>query len=188
LYNYLVNPVRVLRVFPYLKAYWGGVGMSALRIPVPSGYYSRQIAGLVIVAPFLLFVLNAVSRLWKGWRRSSPVLGERFAADRVPWLTGALLAVGATQWLLILSYIVASMRYQGDFVPILMLVAVIGLWGALAERMRYGRSIAGYSLAALVFMAWTAIAGLLLGVTSYHARFEKLNPELFKWLTDALTL
>jgi hypothetical protein len=37
-------------------------------------------------------------------------------------------------------------------------------------------------------MAWTAVAGLLLGVTSYHARFEVLNPELFRKLTEWFTL
>ncbi|HMK07554.1 MAG TPA: hypothetical protein VK449_00835, partial [Anaerolineales bacterium] len=65
LYNYLVNPVRLLRVFPYLKPHWGGTGMSVLHIHAPPGYYSRQVAGLLLVVPFSLYALAAAAGLWR---------------------------------------------------------------------------------------------------------------------------
>src|SRR3990172_5339467 len=191
LYNYLVNPVRFLSVFPYIKPHWGGFRMSVLRIPVPPDYYSRQIAGLVLVTPYSLFALFAASRLWKQRRRRTKepsVEGEsRIQAQRVGWLTGALLGIAAAEFVVVQLYVVASMRYQADFVPCLMLASAVGLWETLAERIHRGRPVVGYTLLALALMSWTAVAGLLLGVTSYHARFEKVNPVLFDRLTRLFT-
>jgi hypothetical protein len=69
----------------------------------------------------------------------------------------------------------------------IMLAAAIGLWGGLNDHRREGKRHTAFAIFGLILMIWTVVAGLLLGVTSYHARFEKLNPELFRWLTDVFT-
>ena len=87
----------------------------------------------------------------------------------------------------VLGYVVAAMRYQGDFMSSLILVSTLGLWEGLADRIRRCGSVAGYGLLGFALMAWTSIAGLLLGVTGAFARFEKINPDLFQWLTSFFT-
>jgi hypothetical protein len=79
------------------------------------------------------------------------------------------------------------MRYLADFTPSLLLAASIGLWESISERVHVGRRIVGPALLGLILMTWTAVAGLLLGITSYYARFEKLNPDLFDSLTRFFT-
>ncbi|HMK07396.1 MAG TPA: hypothetical protein VK449_00020, partial [Anaerolineales bacterium] len=186
LYNYLGNPVRLLRVFPYLKPHWGGTGMSVLHVHAPPGYYSRQVAGLLLVAPFSLYALAAAAGLWRR-RAGGASDAESEQTEAVRWLTGILLAIAAVDFAVVQVFVVASMRYEADFVPTLMLAAAFGLWGTIADRRRRGQAIFAAACLGLFLMAWTALAGLLLGVTSYHARFEKLNPRLFKWLTDVFT-
>jgi hypothetical protein len=191
LYNYLINPVRRLAVFPYIKPHWGGFHMSVLRIPFPPGYYSRQIAGVLLVAPFSLFALGLAWRVWKlPQRRRDGALGRQVVGrflDREGWLGLALAGIVAVQSAVVLGYVVAAMRYQGDFMSSLILVSTLGLWGGLADRIRRGGSVAGYGLLGFALMAWTSIAGLLLGVTGAFARFEKINPDLFQWLTSFFT-
>lgn len=187
LYNYLVNPVRTLPVFPYIKPHWGGTGMSVLRIPVPTGYYSRQVTGLLLIAPFLLFALEPARFLWRRFRARGASRRSAPAADRLTWLTIALMAAGAAQFLVVQSYIVSAMRYHGDFTAVWAVVATIGFWEVLAARMEDGRSPRATQLIALALMTWTAVAGMLLGITGQFARFEKVNPELFERLTELFT-
>jgi hypothetical protein len=104
------------------------------------------------------------------------------------WLTIALLGATVVQFLLVQTYIVAAMRYQADFMPTLMLLAALGLWQGLAERIRLGKSVAAYSWMAMALMTWTSVAGMLLGITSQFARFENLNPALFDRLVRFFTL
>jgi hypothetical protein len=80
------------------------------------------------------------------------------------------------------------MRYQGDYMPSLMLASSAGLWRGLAERRRTASPKTTFALVGLGLMIWTAVVGLLLGITGAYARFEKLNPDLFHWLTDVFTL
>ena len=191
LYNYLVNPVRRLSIFPYLKPRWGGTYMSVLRLPVPEGYYSEQITGMLWAAPFALLSLTGVVSLCKrfvrpaeGSPRRMPVI---LTADGPTWVRAALLGAALAGFAIVQLYVVGSMRYQADFIPAVMLAATIGFWRGLENRRRTGRSGSTFVLAGLALMTWTAVVGLLLGITSYHARFEKLNPELFRWLTETFT-
>jgi hypothetical protein len=189
LYNYLVNPVRLLPVFPYVKPRWGGTYMSVLRLHAPQNYYSRQITGLLLASPLSLFSLVAIARLVR--RRSGPALADvddrRDLPEGASWVVAALALAALLAFALVQIYLVATMRYLGDFTPGLMILAVVGYWSGLATRLDLGKHSAAYGLLGLFLLAWTAAAGLLLGVTSYHARFEKLNPALFRWLESAFT-
>jgi hypothetical protein len=190
LYNYLANPVRTLKVFPYVKPVWGGKHMSVLRLTVPEHYYSRQITGLLIAAPFSLFALSSVAGLWRRLGKGSPLSpgGEDGAAsDEVMWVEAAVLVAALGGFVVIILYVVGSMRYLGDFMPGVLLLASLGFWRRMRDRQARKESRGWVVLLALASMAWTAAMGLLLGITSYHARFEHLNPSLFHWLTDLLT-
>jgi hypothetical protein len=192
LYNYLLNPVRRLAVFPYVKPRWGGTYMSVLRLPVPEAYYSRQITGLLWAAPFAFFSLTGIVGLWKRFARvpgrTARMKEAILSSDGSGWIRAAVLGSSLAGFAIVQLYLVGSMRYQADFIPTMMLAATIGFWGGLRARRRAGKSDSVFALAGLASMMWTVAAGLLLGITSYHARFEKLNPDLFRWLTDVFTL
>lgn len=186
LYNYLINPVRTLSVFPYIKANWGGIGSSILRIPVPDSYFTWQISGILIIAPFFLFALSAARAVLRHWANRRPGGAPR-SLDPPWWVPGLPLVIGVAEFATIQFFVVASMRYQGDFAPSLLLAAAFGLWSAIIERARAGRAHAGTSILGLLLMSWTSVAGLLLGVTSVEARFENLNPALFDHLVRFFT-
>jgi hypothetical protein len=160
--------------------------MSVFRIPVPPDYYSRQITGVLLAAPFVLFGLVSVAHVMRRQRRADAAPAGDAQASTF-WLEAALIAVGIGSFVVALLYIVASMRYLGDFVPGLMLLATLGFWRGLSARASRGAPAGAFTLFGVLGMAWTAAAGLLLGVTSYHARFEVLNPELFHKLTEWFT-
>jgi hypothetical protein len=190
LYNYLVNPVRTLPVFPYVKPFWGGKYMSAFRLPVPEDYYSRQITGLLVAAPFSLFSLTCIAHLRRRVRKQAALAdraGDGQGGEGMIWIEAVVLAVTLAGFVVAQLYVVASMRYLGDFMPGMMLLASIGLWRGLSDRRDRGAPAGWFGLLGALSMAWTAIAGLLLGITSSYARFEVLNPTLFDWLTRLFT-
>jgi hypothetical protein len=188
-YNYLLNPVKLLRVFPYIKPKWGGNYVWPLYMPTPEAYYTRQIAGLALMVPVALFGLYAIYRLGSAWwtctRTRSPDLGiggRETGADLIlvgGVLAGSIVLAAAPIFL----YIVASMRYQADFIPTVILLSSIGVWEALHTARQRSRGERRIALLALALLAITVVFGLLLAVTSYDARFEKLNPVLFDRLT-----
>jgi hypothetical protein len=190
LYNYLVNPARTLPVFPYVKPSWGGKYMSVFRLPVPEDYYSRQITGLLLAAPFSLFGLTCVAHLWRRVRKKAAPAdkaGDGQGGEGTNWIEAVVLAVTLAGFVVALLYVVAAMRYLGDFMPGMMLLASIGLWRGLSDRRDRGVPAGWFGLLGALGMAWTGVAGLLLGITSSHARFEVLNPTLFDWLTRLFT-
>jgi hypothetical protein len=188
LYNYLLNPVKLLRVFPFIKPKWGGNYVWPLYMPTPDAYYTRQIAGIVLMVPVALFALYAVYRVGTAWRANAtskstakPVKDQSGTglATISTVLAGSIVLAAAP----ILLYIVASMRYQADFIPALMLLSSIGIWQALGHARLQGKATRRVAFLALILLALTIALGFLLAVTSYDARFEKLNPELFDHLT-----
>lgn len=189
LYNYLVNPARPLPVFPYLKARWGGFRMSILRLPVPEDYFTEQVTGLLLSSPFAVLALGSISR----WSRVRRRAGTDIAAgageeDGLAWLTAALGAIVLAEFAVVTTYTLGTMRYLGDFVMVLVLLASLSFFDQLQLRRRQGRVVAAYAWLGVGLMIWTCLAGLLLGITGYHARFERLNPALFHQLTEWFTL
>jgi uncharacterized membrane protein len=69
--------------------------------------------------------------------------------------------------------------------PVVICLAAVGFWRA-HRTAAVRQDLHRVCLVGLVAMSWTMLAGLLLGITSYHARFEVHNPALFA-LTDWFT-
>jgi hypothetical protein len=184
LQNYLVNPVRTLPVFPFVKPVWGSGYVWALHAYAPEGYYSRQVSGLLLTAPFVWFAgwgLWEVGRaLWPFGRKITNAMPS--PPSRMVPLIGVLIALAGLSAAVVTTYVVASMRYLADFAPALFLLASVSFWRLYqaAESAGARRALA---LTGLGSAAASVAFGLLLGVTSYHARFEVLNPALFERIT-----
>ena len=193
LHNYFLNPFRRLDVFPYIKPDWGG---RFIFFPIPGSAYSNseQVSGLILTVPYLMLAAGPlILLLRRGWQvvslrlhRNPPP--ESWRSDGfLVWtaflLSGALLLALAP----VLLFVTTSMRYLGDAVPLMTVLAALGFW--LAARELAGKPAArGWFVILVVVLAiYSIVVSWLLAVTGYQARFEHLNPVLFDQLTHLLT-
>jgi len=192
-FNYLVRSVRTLPVFPFVKPVWGIASLAPLPIRLPPIYWSEQVTGLVISTPFVLF---AGFLIW--WllcedapcrvdvpQGSSTSLVTHYPRDIRRTLAVLLLGAAFT-FLPIGLFFFCSARYLMDASPLLTIVSAGGSWIAYQLNGRHPVRRRFVALAILVTVLVSAAMGILLGVTSYDARFENLNPALFDQITRLL--
>jgi hypothetical protein len=188
LFNYAVNPPRILSVFPFIKPHWGQNSVPMLRSNAAPGYHSEQITGILLTTPFVLlsFIPIAVwlRNAWKNIGGSRKTRVEPLLISLADWKWIYTLMLGSAVLLmsplLILNY--ASMRYMLDFNIVLVLSSGVALGGMIAaSRTNFTHSMV------LIFGILTCICSvvvsLLLAITGYNSHFEHLNPQLF----DALS-
>ncbi len=193
LYNYLFTSVRRLSVFPYIKPIWSSSTfplqawltrhLPGWRVGQLEIYYPEQVTGLIYVFPFGGFALAAWARAARrggsapGSIRPSGT-GSSEAGVPVP-LVVALSLGAALAFLPSLTAAFATTRYMAEFMPSLLVLSALGAWAWMDARQRQGRPI-GWLLALVWVTALASVtASLLLGVSGYDLRFERLNPELF---------
>jgi hypothetical protein len=182
LYNYVMHSFRRIAVFPFIKPRWGVEYILPVIGRPSQSYYPEQVTGILWTSPFLFFSLYPLwstikAKIAKFEFNQTPVMDDAESdANRITlflWLIVALLALP------ILFYLTPTMRYLADFIPAIVISALIGVW-------QFYRALDGrrWPRHALVLIAWgfaiyTSAIGMLLAVTGYAMRFELLNPSLF---------
>ena len=176
--------------FPYLTAEWGQPpGLFPGWLPLADEYHVNEpTTGLFLLVPVLWFLLALplATALWPFDRLSPGAIacGARWRR----FLAVLVVAAGATGAVPLLVG-AGTMRYQGDFAPALLLLAVVGAWSWLAAFRLRRRS--RRALAAAVFCvpaAVTVVVGVLLGFGGYFHHFQRHNPALLQSLQQHLDL
>ena len=193
-FDYFLNPFRSLEVFPYVKATIGGHYLWPIHRLIPKYYYTESITGIFISTPYILLAIIPIVVLINEkfqFRRPeggdvSLIVPQRNRLE-ILWIVVTLACVVISSFSLLLSFVATSMRHLTDVLPMLLLLATLGMWigiGKLQDR-RLGLWV--FSILVWGITLYSAVIGLLLSVTGYQARFEHLNPELFERLTRLFT-
>ncbi len=129
LFNYLVNPVRLTPVFPYLQLEYGRTSSLVPFLSLPPLYASQYLVGLIIALPFTIFAVVAFMGLIPRLQFSNH--GPGWYSERTQPLVTRLLFLSAaflSSFILLLFYFWAAMRFLIDFLPNLILLAIFGYW------------------------------------------------------------
>jgi len=140
---------------------------------LPPGYYGYEyVYGALIVCPVL----------W--WAACLPALFRR-AEPMLRALIACMLAVAAATTLVIFCFDTAAARYETDFLPWWIFLALVG-WGLLEERMQ-SRSRAAAALLRAGFVASAAFSCALAFFCSaeLHEILETSNPAAYRGLSRA---
>jgi hypothetical protein len=166
-YVYFIQPFGVIPKFPFLQpvslaSLWNQQGVQALHL-----YYAGRLTGILFSMPFLL--LGLVPLLSKREPASSSRVNEG------KWVI--LILVGSTviEFLTILFYFNAQVRFLVDLISQVTLLAILGYW-QLTTSARSKLLVT----AANVLLIFTLVVSFLLSMTSETSRFETLNPLLFE--------
>jgi hypothetical protein len=166
-YYYFFCWPSFLHRFPFLQ-------LNATALPFgqsnPDGFFHEPIAGLIGVAPLCLAALALpVFFLWK----------RNWFDSRVSMILAGLYTSTIAMPLSIFVVRAAEMRYEMDFVPSLLVIALFSCF-LLSVRHPIGwarGAIAGLTVAACV---WGVIANMALSINSYGYPLDRSNPAVFR--------
>lgn len=190
LYNYIGRHIDTLTVFPYIKPIWGRGSLSPLPLALPDNYYAEQVTGVLIVTPFVLFAVYLDKWLICHRPRSSGMqntanntdqrlaLNPEFKRLAIVFSLGTVFAA-----LPLVFFAIVANRYMLDATQLLAITAVLGSWAFYYYNRHSVRHRWASTFGILATAAFSVLASFLLAVTSFEARFEHLNPELFEQLT-----
>lgn len=177
-YNYWLNPPGVKYPFPYLFPKRGIVEPLLASLPIPGIYHAQEITGLVYSAPFLVLALLPIFTIL---RQPFP---KDDSARLFRWLVIALLGSFLFGCAFFLSFFWAAERYLADFLPGLVLLSIIGMWQLDRYLTFTARGSTAYWTALLAVMATSILVSILLSMSFNTDGFRRLNPLLWRQLSN----
>jgi len=193
-FDYLLNPFRRLQVFPYVKATIGGHYLWPIHRLIPEYYYTESITGIFISTPYILMAFIPIAlHIKEKFAFGNPEGGDVFPTVHqrnrleILWIVVTLACVVISSFTLLLFFVATSMRHLIDVLPMLLILATIGMWIGFSKVQNCKPRFWAFSLLVWGITLYSVVTGFLLSVTGYHARFENLNPELFERITRLFT-
>jgi hypothetical protein len=139
----------------------------------PEGFFKEpSVTGALAHSPFLLILLAAVPLLRGARAPASQDLRWRVLVLSAAGLTGPLLTA--------LVFSAAAMRYQVDFVPFLLVPALL-LW-LLALEQAGGRRRAALAALGLAAIGWSWLLAVTLSLSGNYDVLRRRNPDLWQAL------
>jgi hypothetical protein len=180
--NYLANPVRIGRIFPFLTALppqFMPPGPAAALAPDEI----EPVTGLVFGSPFLVLAAAPVLSILACGRKPTLADSAKMETQDARILRGisvCLLAGSALSFASLLLYFYPTMRQLEDFVPSATVVAILGFW----QGWRYARAHAFwrmlYAIVAVALAFASVLVSCLLAITSYDDRFLHFHRDLLR--------
>jgi hypothetical protein len=193
-FNYLFNPFRSLRVFPYVKATIGGHYLWPIHRLIPKYYYTESITGIFISTPYILLAIIPFALFIKKKSAFGNPEGEGVSPTvlqlkrlEILWIVVALASVVISSFTPLLFFVDTSMRHLTDVIPILLILSTLGIWIGFYKVQNSRPKRWAFTILVWGVALYSAVTGFLLGVTGYQARFENLNPEHFERITRMFT-
>jgi hypothetical protein len=183
LYIYLFQPFQIIQQFPFIQPIIISDMFRERGVVTPYLYAAGRVTGLLFSAPFLVFSLT---HLFRGDARARV---RQLINNPQPYNLVVLLLAGSflINFIYILLCFFGQMRYLVDAISQITLLAVLGYWQMFPTQSdhtpRKWRIILANSL---ILVSITA--SLLLSMTGEANRMQKLNPELFERVNNALSI
>jgi hypothetical protein len=161
----LLTPPLVTPEFPFFRL------LPLLDAPPPPGHQAvESVAGVMPCAPF---VVMALFWLWPA-SGGSPALAQ---ARRIGL---GLLLHGVVGGIVISFFCVASLRYLLDFLPPLLLSALLAWAAADARLMEHPRPRLALALGMAALIAYSAVLNLAIGLTGYVDGLKRQNEPVYR--------
>ncbi|MEX0787183.1 MAG: hypothetical protein WD906_07705 [Anaerolineales bacterium] len=192
---YVLAPARPVSSFPYLRAVYYKYPLFTqllTRFVVPAEHRVEDATGLLFAAPTLLFALT-FARQWlydeipRESRKVSP------SSKKAGWtladqgsLGSLLLLAGLAGVVPTFLFFYTTTRYEMDFVPLLAIVATLGMWRLYEATRPYPIQSRLATAAIILIVTVGTLVGFLLAVIGAASRFDDLSPGLYSFLVNFL--
>jgi hypothetical protein len=185
LVNYLFNPPAIIHAFPYVINSQASNFIYEAIMRTETGYYREGITGLLFSMPFLIFCgaflwfsVEQLRMKGKAGHPASLLWNIEHPIDLIFFIATIGIA-GLVGFMTILAYYVVTTRFLLDFIGLLNIVAISGMW-ILYNRLG-NASVPQRILSALVVIIaiYSSAISFLLAIIGELNRFQNLNPGLF---------
>lgn len=190
LVNYLLNPLEINKEFPFVREIQGNSNIYEMLTGSNQGYYREGIAGILIAIPTVIFISVFIWFAIKQIRRSrssqnsSSQYSELIRPNDLFFSISSIGLASLMGFLALSFYFVITTRYLLDFVNLLNLVIITGIW-ITYDRVKDNLSQRIVFSSLTIFLAsYSIVLSLLLAFTGEIDRFQKFNPELFERLVQ----
>ena len=177
-YVYFFQPFGLIPKFPFIQPIALSSLLTQRGIEMPHLYYAGRLTGILFGTPFLLLGLvpllskrdPAQSSMWRDVRS-------------IQWVVLILAGSTLIEFLTILFYFNAQVRFLVDLISQVTLLAILGYWQlTLSSRSKI------WVTPANLLLVLTLVTSFLLSMTSETSRFETLNPLVFETINRWLGL
>ncbi|MGB8981918.1 MAG: hypothetical protein WCC12_08590, partial [Anaerolineales bacterium] len=183
IYNYFLLKPDFKKKFPFLGPIHGRREPILKAIDMPDVYYVQETAGLLYIAPFILFAIPAFITALDFLRRGPAFFRESSPDIHFRWLTISLLGSFLSSLLFFLIFFWVGVRYQADLMPPLIILSVIGFGQIYRHLVQKTTIRILYTALGLVLAAITMVNSNLIAISVNSAHYREFNPELWKQLT-----
>ncbi len=176
LYNYLFMKPGIIDRFPLLHSETG-IGITKFPfLMVPPIYFTGPLTGIFYSTPFILFagLLGFADK-----DKPNNIPGSK---GLIGWIVIVLLGAFLLEFAPFASYFWVETRFFIDFIPPLILLAILGFWKSYLyfnnkPLLRSILVIVGFSLIAI-----SIVESNLLALSAHRGSFKEFNPLLWKML------
>jgi hypothetical protein len=192
---YLLAPLRPISSFPFLRAVYYEYPLFTqllTRFGVPAEHRVEDATGLVFAAPSLLFALT-FARKWfydeiprESGKDAPAIKAAGWTLTDQGSLGSLLLLSGLACVVPIFLFFYTTTRYEMDFVPLLAIVATLGMWRLYEDTRPYPIQSRLATGAIILIVTAGTLVSLLLAVIGAASRFDDVNPGLYSFLVNFL--
>lgn len=187
-FTYIFRLPALSQKFPYVTIPWIKEPMwpSFIRLP-ENYYYSEPTAGVLFIVPFIGFTVLLFFRfvwLFLDGEINLNTIKENGLSKSTSWLFLSLIAYITIQMSVLLVFISSSLRYLFDVtIPLVLLSALFVAvnFKKLTQGIFQNQFLAFFWLFISLF---SAILGILIGLTGSNNHFLNQNPQLFNILQN----
>ncbi|MBK5279047.1 MAG: hypothetical protein JJE09_09325, partial [Bacteroidia bacterium] len=185
LYAYIFHPYEIITGFPFIQPTIVANILKKFSIAPSEFYHAGMVTGLLFSAPFL--VLGFVHLFSK-----NKLAEENNSSDSPQPYRFILLLFGGSFLLnfsIILFYFYGQTRFLVDSISQVTLLAIIGYWQIISNKLRLDSPQSKLFLALANFLLiFTICTSMLLAFSSETSRFETLNPQFFERINEFLNI
>jgi hypothetical protein len=178
-FNYFLGSFQIQDNFPFVHSNPGNTKAVLPFYKVPMLYGTNAVTGLFYVIPFALFsavaVYGSISR--KHW------FMEKLDVESslLRWLVFTLAGSSLLALAVLLVFFWAAMRYVADFLPMLLIVSVIGFC-QMHTAVGNDRKERIVAVIGIFLAGFSIVIGTVLGFADSIVFFRDANPGLMGWL------
>lgn len=179
IFNYFLAPFRINNVFPFIHSNLGSIKAILPFYRLPGFYNTNPITGLIYVVPFTFFSLIAV---YGSISKKTQILTQytEEAKSQLQWIILTLAGSSLLTIILLLIFFWAAMRYVADFMPMLLVVSIIGFYqGYISVNEKNQKKCV--AIAGVVLAGISLVMSTVLGLSGDIVLFQEKNPALFQW-------
>ena len=115
-FNYFLKPYSFLTTFPYIDFSTFNL------VPPDSPYFFEMSAGVLLTAPFILFILTLPSQFEFHFKKNHQ------AWFPLLWFILFMMTIPLTTSLFLVTISGGTQRYETDFLPYLVFISILGFW------------------------------------------------------------